>query len=239
MAGRKNVDPLTEIQQQFRDIVEPLLEEITIDKEPLHTISSYRLQEVLLERDLDDILCLKDLYSEKLNLEDKADQVYDILQDILNSDKRPNALDELIKRLIEQSVIFELKSEKRKELTADFQRSFNGLTTKEEIKDTRESITKTKEYQEVEANCKQATSNRRKVNKKEKDTAKIQRTVDALQDISDVISDAKTELKSPDLKELMTKAAAFIEHAEKIQQKEINDKSVAKQEQTQSNTVSV
>lgn len=229
-----NSEPLSDLQQQFKDIVEPLINQITISDEPLHSLTSTRLQEVLMERDIDDILCLKDLYSESLNIQDKANKVKDILQDILYSDTKLTIIDELIKQLIEQSVIFELKSEKRKELTADFQRSFNGLVTKEEIKYTRENLKKTTKYQKVAAESQKAGSNRYKTKKKKRTDDKIQRTVDALQDISDVISDTKTELKSPDLIELMNKAAAFIEHAEKIKQKELNDGSVANKEKTKS-----
>ena len=239
MAGRTNVQPLTELQQQFRDIVEPLLEEITIDNEPLDSLDSFRLQEVLSERDIDNILCLKDMYGEDMDLEEKADTVFDLLTDILKAKSKASSLDKYIKQLIEDCVVFELKSKKRKELTADFQRSFNGLVTKEEVTDTKSKIEETEEYKAVEANRKQASSNRRKVNKKRKDTAKIQRTVDALQDISDVISDSKTELGSPDLLELMAKAAAFIEHAGKIQQRELNDSAKVNEEQDEAQPQSV
>ena len=119
MVSRKNLQPLTVLQQQFRDMIEPILDEITIDNEPLDTLDSVRLQEVLLERDLDNILCLKDLYSEDLNLEDKAEEVYNILQEILNSNTKPTSpyLDKLIKQLIENCVVFYLKTQKKKELT--------------------------------------------------------------------------------------------------------------------------
>lgn len=227
MASRKNLQSLTDLQQQFRDIIEPILDGITINDEPLDTLDSGRLQEVLLERDLDNILCLKDLYSENLDLDEKAEEVYNILQEILNSNTKPTSLDRLIKQLIEDCVVFDLKTQKRKELTLDYQRAFNGLVTKQEVTNIKSKIEKTKEYKKVEASFKQASSNRRKVKKKQKNTAKIQRTVDALQDISEVISDSKSELGSPDLLELMAKAAAFIGHAEKIKQRELNDESVA------------
>jgi hypothetical protein len=230
MVSRKNLQPLTDLQQQFRDIIEPILAEITIDNEPLDTLDSARLQEVLLERDLDDILCLKDLYSEDLNLEDKTEEVYNILQEILNSNTKPSSVNKLIEQLIEDCVVYDLKVQKRKELTLDYQRAFNGLVTKEEVTNAKSEIEKTKEYEKVEQKSREASSNRRKVKKKQKNTAKIQRTVDALQDISNVISDANTELRSPDLKELMVKAVAFIEHAGKIQQKELNDESVVNKE---------
>ncbi|PSB05798.1 hypothetical protein C7B62_24445 [Pleurocapsa sp. CCALA 161] len=127
MVSRKNLQPLTDLQQQFRDIIEPILAEITINNQPLDTLDSARLQEVLLERDLDDILCLKDLYSEDLNLEDKAEEVYNILQEILNSNTKPSSVDKLIEQLIEDCVVYDLKVQKRKELTLDYQRAFNGL----------------------------------------------------------------------------------------------------------------
>ena len=213
MAGRKNIAPLTDLQQQFRDIVEPLLEEITIDKEPLDTISPQRLQEVLLERDIDEILCLKDLYSEDLKLEDKADKVLDILEEILNSNTRPSAIDKLIEQLIEDCVVYDLKVQKRKELVADFQRSFNGLTTKEEISNTRTKLKKTTKYKEVEQESEKASSNRRKEKKKQRNTKKITKAEEALQSASKILKDSKSDVKLTNLDkvvELGTELLSYI-----------------------------
>ena len=223
--------PLTPLQQQFQDIVKPKLEEITIDNEPLDTLTSDRLQEVLLERDIDDILCLKDSYSEDLNLEDKANQVHNILQDIIDSNTPPSAVDELIKQLIEKSVIFKLKSEKRKELTADFQRSFNGLTTKEEIKSTREEIQKTSSFQEVEQQSKQAGSNRYQAKKKQRNTNKITKAEQALQSASKILEDSKSDVKLTDLDKVVELGTSLLNYINEMKTKAEQSRIAAEAEQ--------
>lgn len=219
--------PLTELQQQFQDIVKPILEKITIADEPLDTISPYRLQEVLLERDIDDILCLKDSYSENLNLEDKANQVHNILQDILDTNTQPSTVDELIKQLIEKSVIFELKSKKRKELTLEFQKSFNGLVLKEEIKNTRESIKKTKKYEEVEQESKKAGSNRYQAKKKQRNTNKITKAEQALQSASKILEDSKSDVKLTDLDKVIELGTSLLNYINEIKTKAEHDRLAA------------
>lgn len=238
MAGKKSTEALTELQQQFKDIIEPILEEITIDDQPLDTLSSVRLQDILLERDIDEILILKNQYQENLNVEEKADLVHEFLQDILDTDSKLSKIDSLIKQLIENSVVVTLKSEKRRELTLDFQKSFIGLVVKEEVKTTKDKIEKTKEYKEVKDVCKTADSNRRKVRKNQRNKDKIVKTEKALEQLSEVISNPKTELGSPDLKKLIAQAATFLDNADKIQQRELNANASKQQEEAQSQSTS-
>jgi hypothetical protein len=91
--------PLTDLEQQVQDLLQPHFEQITIEQEPLNTITPARLQEVLLEKDIDDILCLKGDYSSDTSIEAKVDKVYDILNKIFNSDAQLSAIDNFIKQL--------------------------------------------------------------------------------------------------------------------------------------------
>ena len=239
MVSRKNLQPLTVLQQQFRDMIEPILDEITIDNEPLDTLDSARLQEVLLERDLDDILCLKDLYSEDLNLEDKTEEVYNILQEILNSNTKPSSVNKLIEQLIEDCVVYDLKVQKRKELTLDYQRAFNGLVTKEEVTNTRKELKKTTTYKKVEQESEKASSNRRRVKKKQKTANKITKTEEALKSASEIMEKYQPDISVKELESLVKLTQDLLNNITKMKQKELNDESVVNKEKAKEKAQSV
>ena len=222
-----NSEPLTDLQKQFKDIVEPHINQITINDEPLQSLSSLRLQEVLMERDIDDILCLKDCYSSDLTLKDKADKVKDILHDILNPDTKPSTIDELIKQLIEKSVVFELKAKKRKELTADFQRSFNGLVTKEDIKDTRDSIQKTKEYKGIKKESKKAGSDRYRTKKKQRTAKKISNAEEALESALKISKKSESYIELTDLDKVAELGTELIKYISEMKAKAEQDRLTA------------
>jgi alkylhydroperoxidase/carboxymuconolactone decarboxylase family protein YurZ len=222
----REITPLTDLQKQFQDIVQPQLEQITIEQEPLETITLQKLQDVLLERDIDDILCWKGGYSSDMSIEAKVQKVLDILTEILTDDSQPSAMDALIKQLIEQSIVYDLKNQKRKQLTADFQRAFNGLVTKEDIKETRKQIKSSKSFEEAEKASEKAATKRSKAKKKSRDKDKIEVAVNTLQEFTKVLEDDKSDIKLVDFKELINKCSFLLEQADKLRQKELNNQSI-------------
>jgi hypothetical protein len=226
----RKIKPLTEQQKQFQDIIQPQLEKITIEQVPLNTITPERLRKVLLEKDIDDILCWKGDYSSDMQIDAKVEKVHEIFSDIVTGDSQPSAMDALIKQLIEQSIVYDLRNEKRKELTLAFQRAFNGLVTKEDITKTREQIKSSKSFDGVKADSEVAASARRRAKKKSRDEAKIKDAEDALDEFNKEIADSKSSIQLADLESLLDNCQKLIQTVKNLNQKQLNNSVVSKKQ---------